>query len=56
MRLFKPIFGNRNKSKYRVIYSKPEGVWHVYDQSNLIYMGSKIDCDKFIQNLMQFSL
>ncbi|MEQ9405533.1 MAG: hypothetical protein RIM99_18235 [Cyclobacteriaceae bacterium] len=53
MSLFSKILGK--KSEFTLRYNKAETQWQVYREKQLLYVGTKQLCERFIQNSMQLS-
>ncbi|MFY0599010.1 MAG: hypothetical protein JXR03_05025 [Cyclobacteriaceae bacterium] len=50
MDLFKRIFG-QDKSDFIIKFSKTQNSWEVYLQNDLIYIGEKDACERFMTNI-----
>ena len=44
------LFGARAIGGFELKFSQLHGQWQVYSDNRLIYLGEKVDCQKFLDN------
>ena len=49
MSLFKSLLGK--KSEFNIRYSKASSEWQVYREKQLVYVGNKELCERYVENV-----